>query len=69
MGNLERKGQAWQSSISNLSEGDIKTTMQSDYDNKAKELDREKIQILHEKLSNGIAYGDTIYQYAQKQKP
>ncbi len=68
MGNLEHKGQAWQSSISNLSEGDIKTTMQSDYDNKAKELDREKIQILHEKLSNGIAYGDTIYQYAQKAK-
>lgn len=68
MGKLQTKGQAWQSSISNLSEGDIKTTMQSDYDNKAKELDREKIQDLHEKLSNGIAYGDTIYQYAEKVK-
>lgn len=68
MGKLETKGQAWQSSIGKLSEGDVKTTMQSDYDNKAKELDREKIRILHEKLSNGIAYADTIRQYAEKVK-
>lgn len=57
---LESKGNVWQSSIWNLSPGDIKTSMQSDYDNKAKDLDTEKLELLKTRLEKGIAYGKVL---------
>lgn len=65
---LETKGQTWQNSIDNLSAGEVKTSMQSDYSNKSEKLDKEKIQILQEKLSNGIAYAETIKKAALQAK-
>ncbi|MBT9776421.1 hypothetical protein GPL15_07880 [Clostridium sp. MCC353] len=60
MGELNTLGSSWQSTISDLSEGDIKTSMQADYDNKSKELDEDKIRDLQEKLENGASYARTI---------
>ncbi len=60
MDQLASKGQTWQSSINNLSAGEIKTSMQADYSNKSEMLDREKIIILQEKLANGISYGEML---------
>ncbi len=68
MNNLESKGQAWQNSINNLSAGEVKTSMQSDYSNKSEKLDKEKIRTLQEKLSNGIAYAETIKKAAEQAK-
>lgn len=53
---LQEKGDAWQGTISNLPAGDVKTSMQSDYDNKSKDLDRTKIRALQEYLENGRTY-------------
>lgn len=60
MGELKTLGLSWQSTIKDLSEGDIKTSMQSDYDNKSKELDENKIRDLQEKLENGASYARTL---------
>lgn len=57
MDNLQGKGAAWQSAIDGLAAGDVKTSMQSDYDNKSKDLDRDKIRELETYLENGKAYG------------
>ncbi len=57
---LREKGESWQSSISNLPEGTVKTSMQSDYDNKSRELDRMKIRALENYLENGTAYANEL---------
>lgn len=53
---LKGKGTNWNNAISNLPEGDVKTSMQSDYDNKSKDLDRTKIRNMEEFLENGKVY-------------
>lgn len=68
MSTLESRGQAWQSSIDNLSAGEVKTSMQADYSNKSEMLDREKIQVLQEKLVNGITYAEILKNAAQATK-
>lgn len=68
MTNLESKGAIWQGTINNLSEGEVRTSMQSDYNNKSKTLDREKIQILQEKLANGQAYAIVLKEAATAAK-
>ncbi len=68
MDSLAGKGQTWQSAINNLSSGEVKTSMQSDYNNKSEMLDREKIHILQEKLANGISYGEMLKTAAQQTK-
>lgn len=60
MDQLKALGAEWQTSIDDLSNGDIKTSMQLDYSNKAEMLDEEKIRILQEKLVNGITYGESL---------
>ena len=54
---LKEKGDVWQNSIDGLGAGDIRTSMQADYDNKSKDLDRNKIRALEQYLENGKAYG------------
>lgn len=68
MDNLQTLGGKWQSTIDNLSDGDIKTSMQLDYSNKAKELDREKIRDLQEKLENGRSYAKMLGDAAKAAK-
>lgn len=68
MDNLEAKGRTWQSAINNLSEGEVKTSMQSDYSNKSEMLDREKIYVLQEKLYNGMSYAETLKTAAKQTK-
>lgn len=60
MDTLEQTGTAWNNAINNLSDGEIKTSMKLDHDNKAKELDRRKIETLQSKLDNGIAYAGML---------
>lgn len=65
MGELETLGESWQSSISSLENGDIKTSMQLDKNNKAEALDRGKIEILQGRLDKGIEYGDMLLNAAK----
>ena len=65
MGELEALGESWQSSISSLENGDIKTSMQLDKNNKAEALDRDKIKILQGRLDKGIEYGDMLLNAAK----
>lgn len=68
MQELKKKGETWQTSIDNLSEGEVKSSMQADYDNKAKELDQAKIIQLEGLLANGRAYGVKIQNAAKAAK-
>jgi len=68
MDDLEPLGKAWDSSINDLSSGDIKTSMQLDRENKAEPLDREKIRILQEKLARGVSYAETLQNAARETK-
>lgn len=56
MDTLESKGEEWDSAISGLPSGDVKTSMKADYDNKSKDLDREMIRELETYLDNGFTY-------------
>lgn len=56
MEKLKEKGSEWQTSIDNLSDGDVKTSMQADYSNKSQDLDETKIRTLQGYLDRGIAY-------------
>lgn len=58
--NLQSKGDAWQGAINNLSAGDVKTSMQSDYDNKGRDLTKEKINTLKEYLVKGDEYAKEL---------
>ena len=68
MSGLEAKGRTWQNAIDNLSAGEVKTSMQADYSNKAEKLDSGKVHILQEKLSNGISYAEVIKKAAAQAK-
>jgi len=60
MEELKARGEQWQGTIGDLSAGDLKTSMQTDYDNKAKELDKEKINALKNRLVKGEAYANAV---------
>lgn len=65
---LNKKGEAWNSAIDKLSPGDIKTSMEADYKNKAKDLNPDKIQALREKVGNGGGYADGLLLAAENTK-
>ncbi|MCL1791805.1 MAG: DUF5702 domain-containing protein [Peptococcaceae bacterium] len=50
----------WKTSIGGLSETDIKATMQSDYENSAKNLDKESVETLKKALTDSKLFFDEI---------
>lgn len=60
MEDVEAAGKEWNNKIEALSDGDVKTSMKSDYVSESKTLDREKIDQLNERLINGEKYADQI---------
>lgn len=65
---LKEKGEEWNSAIDKLSPGDVKTSMKTDYKNKAKDLDLDKIQELREKVGNGGDYATGLHLAAENTK-
>ncbi len=64
MDTLEGKKAAWQGAIDDLSSGgtqtSMQTSMQADLDNKAKELNRQQVIDLQDKVGNGMAYAEML---------
>ena len=61
----EEAGQNWQDAISRLSDGEVKTSMQNEYDNGVKALSREDISKYREVTEKNLGYFKNIISYAE----
>lgn len=57
---LQSIGNQWQGNINALNQGEVRSSMQNDYDNKSKDLNREAIQVLRNRLQAGHDYAEYI---------
>lgn len=64
----ESAGQNWQNAISGLSDGDVKTSMQSEYDSGVRALNREDIAKLRTAAEENLEYFKNITAYAESVK-
>lgn len=68
MEELKARGEAWATANANLSDGDVKTSMEADRQSKSEELKEEHVNALIDRVNNGIAYAEAIQTAAKETK-
>ncbi len=64
--NLEGARENWKDSVEKLSDSDIKTSMEGDYNNSAKEVNEEAVNSLIQTLNNNRSYFSSLLELFEK---
>ena len=68
MSELKKRGEVWGTAIGDLSDGDVKTSMDADRQSKSEEMKEEYVDALIARIENGISYAEGVRMAAENTK-